>query len=237
MIEDIDEDLCQGKTIMRPNGVHIGVSETDDYHMDDIESENSQPLHDAEDNDELFCQFEDELETGMAETEHSITISLGGNEMYKSSAVRLISTGHSLIKSCDRLCRVQGLSKVVGKRSNDISSIDENDNNIITIRGPIGTICCKQRCLDLVVMFVEKIVNVEKKGISWISRDAPEATIVGRPLKLQNSGMWLEGKIGASNKQVEIKASLKMCIPVDMAVSGNNYQFSIQQLKKWRNDL
>ena len=56
------------------------ISETDDDHMDDIEPENSQPLHDAEDNDELFCQFEDELETGMAETEHSITISLGGNE-------------------------------------------------------------------------------------------------------------------------------------------------------------
>ena len=232
MIEDSDEDLCQGKTIMRPNGVYIGVSETDDDHMDDIEPENSQPLHDAEDNDELFCQFEDELETGMAETEHSITISLGGNEMYKSSAVRLISTGHSLTKSCDRLCRVQGLSKVVGKRSNDISSIDENDNNIITIRDPIGTICCKQRCLNLVVMSVEKIVNVEKKKFSWISRDAPEATIVGRPLKLEISGMWLEGKIGASNKQVEIKASLEMCIPVDVVVSANNYQISIQQLKE-----
>ena len=87
---------------------------------------------------------------------------------YKSSAVRLISTGHSLTKSCDRLRRVQGLSKVVGKRSNDISSIDENDNNIITIRYPIGTICCKQRCLNLVVMFVEKIVNVRKKILAGL---------------------------------------------------------------------
>ena len=125
--------------------------------------------------------------------------------MYKASVVRLISSGHGISKSSDRLRRVQGLSKTPGKKSSEESIT--GDQNTITIRDPVVTMSCKQRCTYLVVMFVDKITDDQKRSVSIINCDAPAAIVSGRPLQLENNGSWLETEIGISNKQMELKAT------------------------------
>ena len=62
---------------------------------------------------------------------------MDGTEVYKSTAVRLISSGVGIKKSGDRLRRVQGISKFVGSKQNPV----EDDDNIITVRDPVATLC------------------------------------------------------------------------------------------------
>ena len=81
-------------TLVRPQGLYIGVKENEETDLDEIE--NPERLDDAHDNDELFSQFEDDVENGATETNHAITITLDGKEMYNSSVV---SSGIGIKKS------------------------------------------------------------------------------------------------------------------------------------------
>ena len=137
--------------MMRPQGLYIGVKENDETDLDEIE--NTEKLDDAHDNDELFNQFEDDLENGATETNHTIKIKLGGKEMYKSSIVRLISSGLGIKKSGDRLRRVQVISRFMSQKP-DSPDVAENDNTI-AVKDPVAT-CSKQGCLSLAVIFVEQ---------------------------------------------------------------------------------
>ena len=74
-----EEGIPDDVTMMRPQGLYIGVKENDETDLDEIE--NPVKLDDAHENDELFTQFEDDLENGATETNHAITFKLDGKEM------------------------------------------------------------------------------------------------------------------------------------------------------------
>ena len=70
-----EEDITDNITMLKPHRVYIGVQNVDEDE-EPVLSENG--LHDAQ----INTQFEDELENGNIETEHPITITIDGTEMY-----------------------------------------------------------------------------------------------------------------------------------------------------------
>ena len=150
--------------------------------------------------------------------------------MYKSSVVRLISSGIGIKKSGDRLRRVQELSRFISQEP-DSPDVAEDDNNI-AVKDPVATLCSKQGCLNLAVIFVDKFIDVEKKSVNYVNRETPETFICGRPLPLKNHDAWLEVNIGERNKIMEIKFSTQMCVPIKVDVVDEKYRFQIGQLQE-----
>ena len=150
--------------------------------------------------------------------------------MYKSSVVRLISSGIGIKKSGDPLPRVQGLSRFMSQKP-DSPDVAENDN-IIAVKDPVATLYSKQCCLSLAVIFVDKIIDVGKKSVTYVNREAPETFICGRPLPLKSHDAWLEVNIGERNKIMEIKCSTQMCVPIKVDVVEEKYRLQIGQLQE-----
>ena len=156
--------------------------------------------------------------------------------MYKSTAVRLISSGVRIKKSGDRLRRVQGMSKFVRSKQNP----GKEDGNIITLRDPVATLCSLGGFRKLIVMFVDKLIDEEKKKVSFVRRGDAKAFLLGRPLSLVCIGSSLEVKIGEKSTSAEsvgllctsaeIRCSVKMCTPDDVNINNERYEFSMGKL-------
>ena len=97
----------EGNSMLRPKEEYVGVKSCDDddvlYHT----------VEDADEDNIAYTGFEDALDDG--DQPREITVSYNGKQMYKASALRLISTSQGLQKSNDRLRRVAGLSKFMSK--------------------------------------------------------------------------------------------------------------------------
>ena len=150
--------------MLKPHGKYVGVKDTDDdgpeltqddltiqdnEEQDDLLIQDNEEQHDpaasgelddADKHDLLFSQFEDAIQDEHSDSGHSLTVKVDGKTMFKSSVVRLISSGMGLKKSGDRLRRVQGLSRFMPDKSGNVP-LDEDSNNVIALKDPIATIC------------------------------------------------------------------------------------------------
>ena len=177
VLEGFDETKIDGNiTILKPCGSYIGVQDGDGDQLKASAVTTDDNVDDGEVNKESFSQFEDELSNGNVDVEHSITITLDGTDMHKSTAVRLICDGVGIKKSGDRLRRVQGMSKFVGLKQRTANE----DDNIITVRDPVATLCSLGGGRKF-VLFVDKLIDGEKKRVSFVGRDDIEAVLLGRP--------------------------------------------------------
>ena len=161
VLQGFDEPKIDGNiTILKPCGSYIGVQEGDGDQLKAPAVTTDDNVDDGEVNEEAFSPFEDELSNGNVDVEHSMTITLDGTDMYKSTAVRLICNGVGIKKSGDRLRRVQGMSKFVCSKQRTANE----DDKIITVRDPVATPCSLGGVRKLVVLFVDKLIDGEKKG-------------------------------------------------------------------------
>ena len=207
--------------------------EQDDLLIQDNEEQHDlHELDDADKHDLLFSQFEDAIQDEHSDSGHSLTVKVDGKTMFKSSVVRLISSGMGLKKSGDRLRRVQGLSRFMLDKSGNVP-LDEDSNNVIALKDPIATICSTKGCLSLAVMFVERIDH-EKRRVSFVPRESPEAFLSGKPipLKAASGDSHLKFKIGQPRKAADMKCALQMSVPLEMTINDVNYQFSITMLEE-----
>ena len=146
--------------------------------------------------------------------------------MYKSTAVRLICNGVG-IKSGDRLRRVQGMSKFVGSKQRTANE----DDKIITVRDPVATLCSLGGVRKLVVLVVDKMIDGEKRRVSFVRRDDIQAVLLGRHIPLKCNASALEVKIGERSMSSEIRCSVKMTASVNLSVNNEMYTFSLEDLE------
>ena len=175
VLEGFDGPKIDGNiTILIPCGSYIGVQDGDQLKAPAVTTDDN--VDDGEVNEEAFSPFEDELSNGNVDVEHSMTITLDGTDMYKSTYVGLICNGVGIKKSGDRLRRVSGMSKFVGSNQRTASE----DDKIITVRDPVATLCSLGGLRKL-VLFVDKLIDEEKRRVSFVRRDDIEAVLLGRP--------------------------------------------------------
>ena len=136
--------------------------------------------------------------------------------------------GIGVKKSGDRLRRVQGMSKFVGSKQNPA----KEDDNIITVRDPVATLCSLGSFRKLIVMFVDKLIDGEKKKVSFARREDAEAFLLGRHLSIVCNWSSLEVKICEKSTSAEIRCSVKMCAPVNVNINNERYEFSMGELEE-----
>ena len=228
VLEGFDETKIDGNiTILKPCGSYIGAQDGDGDQLKAPAVTTDENVDDGEVNEEAFCQFEDELSNGNVDVEHSITITLDGTDMYKSTAVRLICNDVGIKKSGDRLRRVQGMSTFVGSKQRTANV----DDNIIIVRDPVATLCSLGGVRKLVVLFVDKLIDGKKRRASFDRRDDIEAVLLGRPIPLKCNASALEVKIGERSTSSEIRCSVKMTASVNLSVNNEMYSFSLEDLE------
>ena len=133
--DNYNYSVIEEGTMLKPKGEFIGVKDVCDEEVDlDVVFQCPDNTNEVE---TALTEFEDDIEE--RDQLHEITITQNGKEMYKATALRLITSNKGFRKSNDRLRRVAGLSKFMSKSGNS-NSANTNSNDILTLKDTVATL-------------------------------------------------------------------------------------------------
>ena len=230
--DNYNYSVIEEGTMLKPKGEFIGVKDVCDEEVDlDVVFQCPDNTNEEE---TALTEFEDDIEE--RDQRHEITITQNGKEMYKTTALRLITSNKGFRKSNDRLRRVAGLSKFMSKSGNS-NSANTNSNDILTLKDTVAALVGTVNGYNLVVVNIDAITDPSEEKLSFcsIDDDGSKITLRGKPLNLEPtntcSEMQLVWKLGDHNKNKEVKCLLQACAIISPTFEKGVFFFKYNDLQ------